>query len=298
VILDLSGGQPLISDRRRDGYVYADPSNPAAVAKALFKISDLIGEFEKPRYVELDTGICAHARSQKVGCTNCLDNCPTGAISPAGDHVAIDPGVCGGCGPCSALCPTGAVSYAFPGREDLVTRLQVFLKAHRAAGGARPLLLPHDEAHGKPLISAMARFGRGLPPSVLPLALHSVFQLGHDVLAAMLASGAEQVIILASGEAPEELPPLESQVELLEAFLNGLGHAGPRVRVLVEQDPDAVESALHGLTALPEIAPRAFSAAGGKRDVARTALAALNQTAPQPATVRATPKGAPDGTVQ
>src|SRR5690606_38138853 len=68
IILDLSGGQPLFSDGgRRDGYVHADPSNPAAVARALFKVSDLVGEFEKPRYVELDAGICAHARSQKVG---------------------------------------------------------------------------------------------------------------------------------------------------------------------------------------------------------------------------------------
>src|SRR5690606_17882687 len=101
--LDLSGGKPLFSDRRRDGYVHADPANPAAVAKAMFKVSDLVGEFEKPRYVEFDATICAHARSQKVCCTNCLDSCPTGAISPAGDHVAVDPGICGGCGTCSAV---------------------------------------------------------------------------------------------------------------------------------------------------------------------------------------------------
>ena len=298
IILDLSGGQPLFSDGgRRDGYVHADPSNPAAVARALFKVSDLVGEFEKPRYVELDAGICAHARSQKVGCTSCLDNCPTGAISPAGDHVAIDPGVCAGCGTCSSVCPTGAVSYAFPSREDLVTRVQVLLKAYRAAGGARPLLLLHDEKHGSPLIAAMARFGRGLPAHVLPLALNSVFQLGHDVLAAMLASGAEQVVILAPGDEPAELPPLEGQVALLEAFLEGMGHAGPRARVIVEQDPDALEAVLYELPQLSELAQRAFSAAGGKRDVARTALAALNETAPQPATVIALPKGAPYGKV-
>src|SRR5690606_29522115 len=139
IVLDLSGGQPLFSDGgRRDGYVHADPSNPAAVARAVFKVSDLGGDVEPPRYVAVAAGICAHARSQQVGCTSCLDNCPTGAISPAGDHVAIDPGVCAGCGTCSSVCPTGAVSYAFPSREDLVTRVQVLLKAYRAAGGARP----------------------------------------------------------------------------------------------------------------------------------------------------------------
>ena len=298
IILDLSGGQPLFSDGgRRDGYVHADPTNPAAVAKAMFKVSDLVGEFEKPRYVDFDADICAHARSQKVGCTNCLDACPTGAISPAGDHVAIDPGICGGCGTCGAVCPTGAVSYTFPTREDLVTRAQVLLRAYRSAGGTRPILLLHDEKHGSPIISAMARFGRGLPANVLPLGLYSVFQLGHDVLAAMLAAGAEQIVILASGEAPEELAPLEGQIALLQAFLDPLGYIGPRVRLLVEQDPDVVEGILYELPTLAEFAPRLFAAAGSKRDVARTALAALNEMAPKPAEVIALPKGAPYGRI-
>ncbi|MCL4765228.1 MAG: 4Fe-4S dicluster domain-containing protein [Hyphomicrobiaceae bacterium] len=298
VILDLSGGRPLFpGGGRRDGYVHADPADPAAVARAMFKASDLVGEFEKPRYVVFDAGLCAHARSQKVGCTNCLDGCPTGAISPAGDHVAVDPGICGGCGTCSAVCPTGAVSYSFPGREDLVTRVRVLLQAYRTAGGTRPVLLLHDEKHGSPMIAAMARFGRGLPPNVLPLALHSVFHLGHDVLAAMLALGAEQIVVLAPGDAPEELPPLEGQVALLAAFTGPLGHAGPRARVVVERDPDAVESLLYELPKLPELAARAFSAAGGKREVARTALAALNETAPQRATVIALPDGAPYGRI-
>ena len=67
----------------------------------MFGVSDLVGEFEKPRYVAYDAGICAHARSHKVGCTNCLEVCPTGAITPDGDHVAIDPAICGGCGNCA-----------------------------------------------------------------------------------------------------------------------------------------------------------------------------------------------------
>ena len=299
VILDLSGGRPLFSDGgRRDGYVHVDPANPAAVAKAMFKVADLVGEFEKPRYVSFDADLCAHARSQKVGCTNCLDTCPTGAISAAGDHVAVEPGICGGCGTCSAVCPTGAVSYTLPNREDLVTRVQVLLQAYRAAGGTRPMLLLHDEKHGSPLIAAMSRFGRGLPAHVLPLGLYSVFQLGHDVMAAMLAAGAEQIVILAPGEEPAELPPLEGQVALLSAFLDALGHQGPRVRMLVESDPDAVEELLYGLPKLTELTPRNFAAGGSKRDVARTALASLNETAPQPATVIPLPKGAPYGRIR
>jgi ferredoxin len=297
IILDMSGGAPLISDKRREGYVRADPANPAAVAKAMFAASDLVGEFEKPRYVAFDGAICAHARSQKVGCTKCLEVCPTGAITPAGDHVAVDPALCGGCGSCSAVCPTGAVSYAYPAREDLLARAQILLAAYRGAGGTRPIVLLHDEAHGDALIGAMARFGRGLPPNILPMSLYSVFQVGHEILAGMLAGGAEQVVFLASPEAAEELAPLEREVALLAAVLDGLGYQGPRVRIVVEGDPDAVEAELYGLPRFPALPASSFVAAGSKREVARTALAKLREGAPAPADVIALPKGAPYGRI-
>ena len=78
LILDLTGDTPLFpSHERRDGYLRPDPDNPALVQKALFELADLVGEFEKPRYVNYDAAICAHGRSRKTGCTRCLDVCPT-----------------------------------------------------------------------------------------------------------------------------------------------------------------------------------------------------------------------------
>ncbi len=299
IIFDMSGGTPLFADaQRRDGYVHVDPNHPAAVARAMLKVTDLVGEFEKPLYVTYDAGICAHARSQKVGCTNCLDNCPTGAITPNGDHVTIDPAVCGGCGNCSAVCPTGAVSYAYPQRGDLVARLGVLIETYRKAGGVRPVVLFHDEKHGSPLISAMARLGRGLPPNVLPLSLFSVLQLGHEALAAALAFGAEHIVVLAPPEHPAELAALESQTALTGAFLAGLGYQGPRLHVAVERDPDAVEALLDGLPPLPIGTPGAFSGVGSKRDIARTALAKLKAAAPTPADIIALPVGSPYGRIQ
>ena len=121
LIFDMTGDTPLISSHaRRDGYFHVDTSKPGAVAQAMFDISDMVGEFEKPIYVTYDETLCAHSRSNKVGCSQCLDICPASAIEPDGDTVLIDPVICGGCGSCSSVCPTGAVSYDYPDRLSLI----------------------------------------------------------------------------------------------------------------------------------------------------------------------------------
>ncbi|MGI9380697.1 MAG: 4Fe-4S dicluster domain-containing protein, partial [Methyloligellaceae bacterium] len=136
LILDLTGESPLFSDhQRRDGYFFVDPRKPADVARSLFEISDMVGTFEKPIYVSYDPDICAHSRSQIVGCSNCIDNCPVSAIQSDGEFVNIDGSVCGGCGNCSSSCPTGAVSYDYPGREELILRIQTLLETYQEAGG-------------------------------------------------------------------------------------------------------------------------------------------------------------------
>src|SRR5215471_19039556 len=178
IVLDLSGGAPLFTAADlRDGYLRADPGDGAAVLKAVLKARDLVGSFDKPRYVTFNADLCAHSRSRIVGCTRCLDLCPTGAITPAGDHVAIDAHICAGCGQCAAVCPTGAAAYALPPADTLLRKLRTLLTSYRDAGGSEPIVLLHDDAHGTPLIDALARFGDGLPANVLPLAVNEVTQV-------------------------------------------------------------------------------------------------------------------------
>src|SRR5205814_1603227 len=135
LIVDLSGGTALFTaPDLRSGYLRADPRDPLAVERAIFEASHLVGTFDKPRYVDFTEHLCAHSRSRITGCTRCLDLCPTGAIAPAGDHVAIDPYVCAGCGGCAAVCPTGAAAYAMPAADLLLQRLRALMLAYREAG--------------------------------------------------------------------------------------------------------------------------------------------------------------------
>lgn len=299
ILVDLSGGAPLFADsQRRDGYLRADPANPAAIARALLKATDLVGEFEKPLYVTYDADICAHARSRKSGCNKCLDVCPTGAIKPDGDHVTIDPKICAGCGTCSAVCPTGAVSYAYPKRADLIGRMHVLLDTYTKAGGTRPVLLLHDEAHGAALIGALARFGAGLPAHVLPLSLYSITEVGHETLAAALVLGCEQVILLGAPEHAAEHAALDGEIALLQSLLTGLGYGGRRVHLATTSDPDALAAVVAARHDHAAIKAEPFVARGTKRSVARTVLAKLHAAAPVPVDRIALAKGSPYGRIR
>ena len=202
IVLDLSGGAALFpAPDLRDGYLRADPGDPAAVLRAVLKARDLTGTFDKPRYITFTADLCAHSRSRIVGCHRCLDLCPAGAIAPAGDHVAIDALICAGCGQCAAACPTGAASYALPPADAVMRRLRVLLATYREAGGTNPIVLLHDEDHGADLIDALARHGDGLPAHVLPLAVNEVTQVGLETVAAAFAYGASALRLLLRGAA-------------------------------------------------------------------------------------------------
>jgi ferredoxin len=299
LILDVTGGSPLFpAAKRREGYFSPDTRNPAAVQRALFDLVDLVGEFDKPRYVEFKAEHCAHSRNGRVGCTRCLDVCPASAIAPAGDVVAIDPFLCGGCGACHSVCPTGAAAYALPPIATIAQRLRLLLSTYRQAGGDAPVLLIHDGEHGEDLLAAMARRGRGLPARVLPFAVNAVTQIGLDTLATAMAYGAAQIVLLVPPARREELQGLAAEIGTAEALLVGLGYGSGRVEVLIEADPDTVEAALHGLRAAAPASPASYAALGDKRGLTRFAVNHLRSVAPQPADTVLLPAGASFGAVR
>ncbi|MGG7567186.1 4Fe-4S binding protein [Rhodovulum sp. DZ06] len=287
IVLDLSGEAPRFpAHEKRDGYLRADPNDPAAVAAAMREAAELVGTFEKTLHIALDPVICAHSRAGKTGCDRCLTACPTGAITPDGDSVAVDPMICAGCGACSALCPSGAISYDAPPVSDVLARMQLLLETYRKAGGAGARLLIHDRGHGAEAISLAARFHRGLPADVIPLAVDALAGFGHAEMLAALGLGFDDCTLLLSPKSDREV--IGRELALAQA-LGGMG----RLSLVDEADPEAMSEALYAAAPEPStVAP--ILPLGSRRQVARLAAKALT---PAPEAPLPLPEGAPYGAV-
>ena len=297
IILDLSGGPPLFpAHALREGYLKADSRDPAGVYRAIMKAGELVGTFDKPRYINFDEHLCAHSRSRKIGCTRCLDLCPTSALSPAGSRVTVDAFVCAGCGQCAAACPTGAAAYALPSSEALMRRLRTLLVTYREAGGSDPVVLFHDGEHGENLIDALARFGSGLPANVLPLKVNEITQIGLESWAAALAFGARSATALGRRSGAPGATGLVQTLTIANLLAGALGYGENCCRLIETDDPDELRAALDAL--IPGPHPRKFSTflpTGKKRSLLETSMVELHRAAPAPVDMVALPKGAPFG---
>lgn len=283
IIIDLTGNTPLFpAPEKREGYLHADPKHPPAISSVILAASHLIGTFEKPLYIKSEPLLCAHSRASQSGCSRCLDVCPTGAITPNGDHVTIDPMICAGCGACSSLCPSGAISYDAPPVDLTFRRVQTLARAYLEAGGSAPSLLVVND-HGSEMIRLAARFGRGLPAHVIPLELAALAAFGHAEMVAAQAAGFAQVNI-------QLAPSADRQVIAYEAALATA--LGASVVLLDSDDPDAMSDALYA-AAPPAPVATPVRPMGTRRQIARQAATALNS----PNETLTLPAGAPYGAV-
>lgn len=272
VVIDLTGDPALVpAPHKREGYLRADPRQPAAVATMLSEAVQLVGTFEKPLYIALEPALCAHSRAEQAGCSKCLNICPTGAITSDGDHVAIDSMICAGCGACAALCPSGAIAYDAPPVAAVFRRLETLSSTYRKAGGKAPRVLVHDAEHGSEMISLAARFGRGLPADVIPFEMDSLAAFGHAEMMAALSSGFASVDVLLAPRTERDTPEHEA------ALANALcGDA--RVQVLDIADPDALGDHLFGATVATPVATPSLPI-GTRRQVTRVSAKAMSPEA-------------------
>ena len=172
------------------------------------------------------------------------------------------------------------------------------LLAYDQAGGAQPVVLLHDGAHGTPLINALARHGDGLPANVLPLAVNEVTQVGLEIVVAAFAYGAANVRFLLRAKPLHDLAGLSQTIAMGDAILSGLGFAGRRVSTIETDDPDTFGEALRGIEPGATVQrPATFKTVGKRRDLLRFGLTELHRIAPAPTDVVALPEGAPLGAI-
>ena len=311
LVLDLSDAPVLGMHQPPQGYVHAG-RDPARLLKAVLELGELCGEFEKPRFFQYKSKLCAHSRNEQVGCNACVDVCSARAIrseATTTGGVVVEPHLCVGCGACSTVCPTGALAYAYPGTVDQGRRIRTLLSTYARAGGRAPALLVHSEGAGTRLIDELGRAARvdaalqGVPARVLPMAVWHTASVGLDLWLAVLAHGAANVwILLTDEEAPEYREALAAQVAVANAVMNGMGYPGTPVALLSARDArdlPALDAALRAPAATTVRQAAAFATQADKRATLDLALDHLLAQAPAAPEEIALPRaGAPFGAVQ
>src|SRR5439155_3169535 len=276
LVLDLSR-EPLIRLHQLPQGYFAPGDDPLEQALAARELSTLVGEFEKPRFFRYREKICAHSRSGREGCNQCIDVCSSGAIRADGDHVKVEPHLCAGCGGCATVCPSGAMTYAYPPVPDLGLRLKSLLNTYRDAGGKDACIVFHDAEDGRKAVLAHGRHA-GLPARAIPFESFHVASIGIDLVLGAIAYGASQVRVLVTEKVADGyVAALERQVGYAQTILTALGYAGVHgalIRNLAELDK---------LSPAATVAkPAAFNLSPEKRTTLDFAIDHLARHAPTP----------------
>ncbi|MEH6822730.1 MAG: 4Fe-4S binding protein [Motiliproteus sp.] len=242
LVLDLGCPPQLAMDLKPAGYF--SPAGDAEFEAALAELPTMQGGFEKPRYVQINTDLCAHSGSGITGCRRCLDVCPADAISVAAARVQIDSHLCHGAGGCASACPTSAIRYGYPQPGQLLDNLQRLLASYRLAGGEAPWVLLHDATCAEQQLAGLLE---ALPGHYLPLQIEEMGSAGMEVWLSAIALGAVGVALLVEDPLPESVQRvLDSEIETSNRLLQGLGVAS-RVALVDSQqllNPAKTESAI------------------------------------------------------
>jgi ferredoxin len=300
LVLDL-GSRPLFAQRQPPQGYAAPGADAFEQALAAARLAQMTGEFEKPKFFDYRQSVCAHGRSEIVGCTRCIDVCSTRAISSviAENRVAVEPHLCMGCGACASVCPSGAMSHTYPRVADLGARVKAALQAYRRAGGAAPALLFHNTGDGRERVARLGRHGKGLPPQLIPIEVLHVASVGVDLLLGCYALGAAGCAVLAAGsETPEYLDALERSADLARRIVAGFGYGADAFRLIRAASVAQLEAAAWQAFPEPAPPPASFNLFNDKRATLDFVFDHLVRHAPAPASIVELPAGSPYGGIE
>lgn len=208
LVLDLQESPSINSTIAPPGY-YRLHNSDRTPADIVEELPDMIGQFDKPKYFNLQNDKCAHSRREIEGCRQCIDICATDAIGIAGDTIQVNPYLCQGCGDCATVCPAGAINYQYPKRSDTLLAIKDAFIDYPAV----LLLYSGDE----PLIETEF--------PVKAMAVEALGACGLDVWMGALAYGASQIWLFDGGDLTAETrKALTEQIGQGEAILTGLGY--------------------------------------------------------------------------
>jgi ferredoxin len=310
LVLDLRATPAFTQHALPQGYFSVGSSAPGRtdLIKAVVRLRGLVGEFEKPRFFAYKQKLCAHTRNTQVGCSACIDVCSASAIRSdiKGQQIVVNPSLCVGCGTCTTVCPSGALTYAYPRANEQGVALKTLLSTYARAGGKNAAVLLHSHEGGVRLIGDLGRAARidlatrGVPARVLPVALHHSASTGVDLWLSAFAYGASQVwVLLTDEDAPQYREALQSQMDVAQAILTGLGYGGTHLRLLHARDARdlaTLDAQLQAAPAQGVAHPGGFAVQADKRATLELALDHLIAQAPStPATIALPAKGSPLG---
>ena len=275
---------------------YFAPTTETELTEAIAELPELKGEFDKPKFFNLDPSICAHSARGLIGCTRCLDVCPTRAITSTEESISVDPYLCQGIGICTTVCPTGAITYAFPRVNDLLDDVRRVLHRYHDQQGTQPVLLFHDEENGREWLRETTD---SLPENIIPVEVENVASVGMDIWLSCLAYGAHLVLILVPAElSADAIKSIEADMVVTRTILGAMGYPSDRI-LLLKLDQDSLTGGeLPVGPGKQMVSPAGFAAFNEKRTTIRLALDHFYEHAPKTQKTVALEPGSPFGRVK
>ncbi len=278
LVLDLQEQVSMTVEVLPLGY-FAPRGDAQVLAEALQQLPEMIGTFDKPRYFNYKSEICAHSRRQLQGCSQCIDACPAEAITSIGEQVSVNPSLCQGCGSCTSVCPSGAMSYALPSLDVSINRLRAMMQAYFELEQDAPQIVIHDLEKGQQLVELM---GEKLADTIITFSIEEIGALGMPFWLTALCYGASNLTIWNAGtHTDHSWNEVQKEIVKTNEMLAGIGYGDNKVNWCESGNITDLISSLNVKNDC-KIKPAVFAGVDDKRRMIRIAMEYLHKQAPAP----------------